>query len=355
MGEGLQRQTIPVRQGEDFDHEAVRQYLLAHVEGVPDEPMEVEQFPSGASNLTYLLRCGDWEGVMRRPPFGPLPPKAHDMKRESEILKRLHPVFPLVPEPYLFCEDTSIIGAPFYVMSRKKGIVLDDRFPAGLEPTEENCKRVSYAVVDTLVRLHDVNYKEAGLAEFGHPEGFLERQVNGWIARYERSKTEEIPQFEKLAKWMRGSIPVSREATIIHNDYKLNNMLLTPDLFQVAAILDWEMATIADPLFDLGVALGYWVQHDDPDLLKNGLPTVTVIPGFINRREFIERYAGKSGRDVSSLHFYTTFAYFKLAIVLQQIHYRWKTRQTRDERFATFNEMVKNLMIYAEYQSEHPF
>jgi aminoglycoside phosphotransferase (APT) family kinase protein len=339
--------TIDVRQGEDFNREAVLQYLRANLEGIPDAPLEVRQFPTGSSNLTYLIRCGDWEAIMRRPPFGPLPPKAHDMRRESQFLKHLHPVFPLVPKPYIFCEDESVIGAPFYVMERKKGIVLDTELPKEPEMTEERCRQISYLVVDALAELHSVDYREAGLDSFGYPQGFLERQVNGWIARYHRSKIEEIEFFPKLSEWLLKSIPVSREATIIHNDYKLNNMLLSPALDRVEAVLDWEMATIADPLFDLGVTLGYWVQADDPDILKQSMKTVTTAPGFITREEFIERYARKTGRDVSSVHFYLVFAYFKVAVVVMQIYYRWAMGQTKDQRFANHYERARNYMNHA--------
>lgn len=342
-------QTIAVRPGEDFDREAVRRYLVTHLEEVPDnEPMEVRQFPTGASNLTYLLKIGDWEAVLRRPPFGPLPPKAHDMKRESEFLKRLHPYFPLVPKPYLFCDDESVIGAPFYVMERKSGVVVDQQFPPGVSVDEAVCRRISEVLVDTLVQLHQVDYREAGLASFGRPEGFLKRQVEGWIMRYERAKTDDIPAVESVSKWLLDHLPPSRETTIVHNDFKLNNMLLAPDLSRVTAVLDWEMSTIGDPLFDLGVTLGYWVLHDDPELLKlTILSPITTTPGFVSREEFIQRYAEKSGRDVENIDYYLTFAYFKLAVVIQQIYYRWKAGQTQDPRFRDFGQRVRRLMEYA--------
>jgi aminoglycoside phosphotransferase (APT) family kinase protein len=270
------------------------------------------------------------------------------MKRESEFLKRLQPFFPLVPKPFLFCEDESLIGAPFYVMERKKGVVLDRQFPPGTEADETVCRRISYAVVDTLVQLHQVDYREAGLASFGRPEGFLERQVRGWIGRYERAKTDDIPVVESVSKWLLEHLPATQETTIVHNDYKLNNMLLAPDLSRVVAVLDWEMSTIGDPLFDLGVTLGYWVMHDDPELLRQGVtPTLTMTPGFISREAFIRRYAEKSGRDVSNIDYYLTFAYFKLAVVIQQIYCRWKAGQTQDPRFSDFDGRVRQLMLYA--------
>lgn len=345
--------TIPVR--DEFDREAVRRYLREHVPGFPDEPLEVWQFAAGASNLTYYIRSGSWEAVLRRPPFGPLPPKAHDMGREAEILRRLHPAFPLAPRPYAFCDDPGVIGAPFYVMEYRPGVVLDSRFPEGIEPTPERCRHISHLVVDTLVALHAVDYQEAGLADIGRPEGFLERQVAGWIDRWHRAKTEEVPHVDRLIRWFQDHLPRSPAPTIIHNDFKLNNMLLSPDLERVVAVLDWEMATVGDPLFDLGVTLSYWVHPDDPELLRTGLPTVTTLPGFIRREEFVQRYARQTGRDVEAIGFYLTFAYFKLAVIVQQIYYRWRLGKMQDPRFAPFGEFAKALITYAAEQAERSF
>ncbi|HET7272033.1 MAG TPA: phosphotransferase family protein [Rubrobacter sp.] len=342
-------ETINVREGEAFDLDAVESYLREHVEDVPDGELEVSQFPSGASNLTYLLKVGDWEGVLRRPPIGPVPPKAHDMGRESGILAKLNAAYPLAPRPYFFCEDESIIGAPFYVMERKKGVVLDDSFPEGIEPDGELCRGISRTVVDTLVELHAVDVEEAGLGDLGRPEGFLRRQTEGWISRYEKAKTEEIEEVQPLTEWLAGDVPESPPPAIIHNDYKLNNLVLNPeDLTEVRAVLDWEMATVGDPLFDLAVSLSYWIEADDPDELKAVMPTVTVTPGFMTRKELIDRYAEMSGRDLSEMHWYVVFGYFKLAGILQQIYARWKNGQTTDERFATFGERVRTLILHAE-------
>lgn len=335
---------------DDLNWEAVRRYLQKHIDGLPDQPLMVSQFQAGASNLTFLIQCGDWEAVLRRPPSGPLPPKAHDVERESNIMSRLHPFFPYVPKPYLFCEDKSIIGVPFYVMERKNGLIFDKEFPMGITFSEADCKQVSYLVVDTMAELHSVDVKKAMLEEFGRPQGFLERQVHGWIKRFQLCRTEEISVFESLSKWLVENIPQSNEAVLIHNDYKLNNMLISEDLQKVEAVVDWELATIADPLFDLGTTLGYWNQHDDPELLKHGLPSITANPSFINRREFVERYAAKTKRDVSNLHFYLTFSYFRTAIVLQQMHYRWKIGASQDKRFAAFTNSVK---VFMEHAYEH--
>ena len=342
-------ETVRVREGEDFDLASVERYLRAHIDDLPEGEFTVSQFPSGASNLTYQLKIGEWEGVLRRPPLGPVPPRAHDMGRESGILSKLGAVYPLAPKPYFFCEDESVIGAPFYVMERRTGTVLDESFPEDVELDEGLCRGISRTVVDTLVRLHAVDVEEAGLGDLGRPEGFLQRQTEAWISRYDKAKTEEIEEVDPLTKWLARDIPESPPPTVIHNDYKLNNLVLNPDdLTEVRAVLDWEMATVGDPLFDLAVSLSYWIEPDDPDGLKAVMPTVTVTPGFMTRKEFIDRYESESGRDLSDMHWYVVFGYFKLAAILQQIYARWKNGQTEDERFADFGDRVRTLIVHAE-------
>ncbi|HEX5848404.1 MAG TPA: phosphotransferase family protein [Rubrobacter sp.] len=342
-------ETVDVRKGEDFDLEAVERYLREHIEDLPEGALEVSQFPSGASNLTYLLKIDGWEGVLRRPPLGPVPPKAHDMGRESGILSRLGAVYPLAPKPYFYCADESVIGVPFYVMERRTGVVLDETFPDGVRPDGELCRGISRTVVDTLVRLHAVDVQEAGLGDLGRPEGFLQRQTEAWISRYDKARTEDIGEVGPLTDWLSRGVPQSPPPTVIHNDYKLNNLVLDPeDLTRVRAVLDWEMATIGDPLFDLAVSLTYWIEPDDPDELKAVMPTVTATPGFMTRRDLVDRYEKGSGRDLSDMHWYLVFGYFKLAAILQQIFARWKNGQTEDERFADFGERVRTLILHAD-------
>jgi aminoglycoside phosphotransferase (APT) family kinase protein len=337
-----------VREGENFNREAFHRFMLQNVDWWTDKPLEVTQYSVGFSNLTYLINCGDEEVVMRRPPLGPLPPRAHDMKREYTLLEKLFPAFPYVPKVYAFCEDESVIGVPFYVMERKKGLVFDGKFPSGFTGTDETCKQISYAVVDTLAELHQIEYKDIGLESFGRPEGFIERQIHGWIKRYERSKTHEIPYFEKLAKWFIDNIPISEGSSIIHNDFKLNNMMFSKtDLGRVEAVFDWEMATIADPLMDLAVTLSYWTQPNDWEAVKKSLPSLTTSPGFITREEFIQRYSQKTKKDIPPLHFHMAFTYFKTAVVMQQIYFRWFNGQTKDVRFGTLNESINSLMKYS--------
>jgi aminoglycoside phosphotransferase (APT) family kinase protein len=274
------------------------------------------------------------------------------MGRESGILAKLNAVFSLAPKPYFFCEDESVIGTPFYVMERRTGVVLDDSFPEGVDPDEELCRGVSSTLADTLVELHAVDLKESGLGDLGKPEGFLQRQTDGWISRYDRAKIDEIEEVGPLTDWLAANVPESPEPTVIHNDYKLNNLVLDPaDLTRVRAVLDWEMATVGDPLFDLAVSLSYWVEPDDPDELKAVMPSVTATPGFMTRKEIIDRYADGSGRDLSEMHWYVVFGHFKLAGVLQQIFARWKNGQTKDERFATFGDRVRTLILHAEHLS----
>ena len=208
-------------------------------------------------------------------------------------------------------------------------------------------------MVDTLVHIHGIDWQAANLSQFGYPEGFLGRQVKGWIERYFRAQTDDFPQVAPLTRWLAEHIPTSPAPSLIHNDYKLNNMLLDQDdLTRIVGVLDWEMTTIGDPLFDLATSLSYWVRPDDPEELQTVLPVVTLLPGFINRDQFMEIYARQSGRDLSSMHFYMTFAYFKLAVILQQIYVRWKRGQTQDERFATFGDRVRNLIVYASQLME---
>lgn len=340
--------TIPVRDGESLDPARVLGYLRAAIRSLPDGDLEVRQFPTGASNLTYWIRVGDWEAVLRRPPLGPVPPRAHDMEREGRLLRQLNPVFPLAPAPLAICADPAVLGAPFHVMEYRPGVVLDSGFPPGLDPTLERCRAIGEAAITTLADLHRVDWRAAGLEGIGRPEGFLERQVEGWITRYRNARTPDVPDAEALMESLRDDLPESPAPTVIHNDFKLNNLLFDPATLAVTAVLDWEMATVGDPLFDLAIFLGYWVDPDDPAPLRSTLPVVTDRAGFPRRTELIDLYARRTGREVTGLDWYLTFAYFKLAVILQQIYARWVRGQTRDERFAGFGERVRVLVDHAE-------
>lgn len=340
---------IPVRKGEELNKEKLEAYLRREWKELPDSSLEIRQYGTGASNLTYALKIGNWEAVLRRAPVGPVAPKAHDMKREHQVLTVLANHFSLAPRPYLFCDDSSIVGKPFILMEKKEGVLIDTEFPKGIEPTPELGRRLSEIMVDVLVDLHTVPYKGTILEKITKPDGFLERQVYGWISRFERVQTDDLPELERLKTWLVHHIPISQEPVIIHYDYKLNNALFAEDLSRMSGLFDWEMATVGDPLADLGAAMSYWQEPDDPPELRTGFgrQSVTTLAGFYTRREFVEAYSKKSGRDVENFPFYLTFGYFKLAGICQQIYYRYKKGQTKDQRFARYGEFAKSLVQYS--------
>ncbi|WP_062515381.1 phosphotransferase family protein [Halobacillus sp. KGW1] len=346
----MKRDTLPVRSGEELEIERIEQWLRDRME-LPSGELAVRQFGTGHSNLTYELSiCDEWKAVLRRPPLGPVAPKAHDMEREFAVLQALHPFFPLAPEPYMY-DSGEVIGSPFFLMERREGVVFDSSFPEGIKPSRELGRALSETMVDRLVELHAIPYKETALKDMVKPEGFMERQVHGWIKRYEKARTDDVVSGERLMKWLINHIPDSDKAAIIHYDYKLNNaMFQKDDPSRMVGLFDWEMTTVGDPLADLGAAMGYWIQSDDPESLKTGLgkPSVTIQDGFYTREQFISRYAEKSGRDVSNVHVYVTFAYFKLAGIIQQIYYRYKRGQTDDPRFEGMNVFVNHLIEHAE-------
>lgn len=335
--------TAPVRSDEEFNREALAAYLRGQLPGA-EGPLDVEQFPGGHSNLTYLLRFGDHEFVMRRPPLGPVAPTAHDMGREYRVLVAIWSVFPPAPRPYLLCEDLGIIGAPFYVMERRRGIVVRREIPAEIGDNLGLRRRVSEAVVDTMVGLHAVDYAAVGLGNLGKPAGFVERQVKGWAERWEGAKDREVPAINQLAKWLAERIPTPTAATLVHGDLKLDNVMLdSKDPGHVVAVLDWEMCTAGDPLVDLGLLLCYWGHVGDPTARRDSVPSVTAGPGWLTRDEIINRYRKKTGRDVSKIAFYEILAMYKIAVVIQQIYIRYRRGQTQDERFKEFDKRVVGL------------
>jgi len=347
--------TREVRPTEQLDWTALGAYLRwqfspDQIKGLDlSHDMEVSQFPGGHSNLTYLIRFGGAELVVRRPPLGPVPPKAHDMAREYRWLAALHPVFPLAPRPYLLCEDPTVIGTIFYVMERRRGVVVRHDEPLSLAHHPETRRRVSEALVDTMVDLHSVDVSRSPLADLGKPAGFVARQVAGWTERWHGSKIAEVPEMEALSAWLAARIPADpAEPSVVHGDFKLDNVLLNPlDLGDVVAVFDWEMSALGDPLVDLGIFLAYWTPTAPPSQ-QDALTTVTDRPGYLSKEQVIERYASRSGRDVSAIRFYETFALFKIAVVIQQIFYRYKRGQTDDPRFATFGDRVAYLARQAE-------
>ena len=332
--------TASVRQGEALDIEKLTAYLKSQqidLEG----PLIVEQFPQGYSNLTYLLKIAAQELVLRRPPFGSDVKGAHDMGREYHILSHLHQVYPKVPRPLLYCPDETVLGAPFYIMERVKGVILRVHLSQAMIPEPGLMRDIATSFIDNLVELHAVNYESAGLGNLGRPPGYVERQIRGWTKRYRQSRTDDIPELERVAIWLAEHMPPERGAALIHNDYRYDNLILDPDDWsQILAVLDWEMSTLGDPLMDLGTLLGYWVNADDSEVMHTLQFSPTTLPGNPSRTELVERYALKSGRDVGDIVFYYAYGLFKLAGIIQQIYYRYKMGHTQDARFADLHRVV---------------
>jgi len=333
-GMDLTDKTTMVRQGEELDLKPVEQFLKDSIPGLTGE-LKVEQFPSGYSNLTYLIKVGKKDLVLRRPPFGRKAKTAHDMGREYRILSALNPVFPYCPKPLVYTEDESIMGCTFYVMERIGGIILRKNLPKGLELSPDQMRTLCENLLDVQYKLHSVDYKAIGLDGFGKPEGYVKRQVEGWSERYKGAWTPDAPTFEKVMGWLHERMPPDYpKPTIIHNDYKLDNVVLNDaNPLEIVGVLDWEMATIGDPIMDLGNSMGYWVQSDDPPNFQAARMLPTNLPGALTRKEMVKRYESLSGITIDNFDFYLCFGLFRLAVIAQQIYYRFYHGQTKDERF----------------------
>ena len=340
----FQDHATAVRAGEELNLAALESFLRGHF---PDErgPLEVKQFPSGHSNLTYSVRFGSREFVLRRPPFGSKVKSAHDMGREFRVLSKLHAAYPPAPQVFLYCDDTSVLDAPFYLMAPIRGIIIRRNPPPELEFSDSTARRLSESFVDNLARLHGLDFASVGLADLGKPDGYLERQVRGWTERYYGSRTHNFPAVEAIVAWMRVHMPPKSEVALIHNDYKYDNLVLdSNEITRIVGVLDWEMCTIGDPLSDLGTALAYWVNAGDPEPLQEIRWGPTTHGGSMTRVQIVERYAAKTGRNVAHMDFYLVFARFKIAVIVQQIYYRYHQGFTKDERFASMPAVVETLL-----------
>jgi aminoglycoside phosphotransferase (APT) family kinase protein len=337
-----------VRAGEELDLVRLDSYLRERLDVDPTVAIELKQFPGGHSNLTYLIRYGNHEFVLRRPPMGPVAPTAHDMPREFKLLSVINPHYPFAPKPVLLCEDASIIGVPFYLMERRRGLIVRFKVPEEIGENLALRRRLSESVVDTLVALHAVDIQSSGIVQIGKPAGFVTRQVRGWADRWQRSKTNELAEMDQVISWLVDRIPAESDAiaTIVHNDFKLDNIMLDPDNpTRVVAVLDWEMCTVGDPLVDVGLFLSYWTMKgtDGGSDQNRSLRAVTNGPGWMTREEIIKQYEARTGRDLSRIVFYETFARFKVAVVIQQIYFRYVRGQTHDERFRNLDSLVREL------------
>ncbi|HYL86896.1 MAG TPA: phosphotransferase family protein [Candidatus Angelobacter sp.] len=333
-----------IRPGEELDLGKLEPFLRSHFPG-EGEAFRVRQFPSGHSNLTYSVQLGDRQMVLRRPPFGSKVKSAHDMGREFHVLSKLHEVYSPAPKVLFYCDDSAVLGAPFYLMEPIQGIILRRDPPPGLEFTPDTARGLCESFVENLARLHNIAYAAIGLGELGKPQGYVERQVRGWIERYQGSKTHELPEVEQISQWMQRNLPATNDAALIHNDYKFDNVILAQDdLTKIVGVLDWEMCTLGDPLSDLGTALAYWVEAGDSDEMQKLRWGPTSYPGSMTRDELVERYARVSGRDVANMVFYVVFARFKVAVIVQQIYYRYHVGLTKDSRFAAMPGVVRTLL-----------
>ncbi|HVF47364.1 MAG TPA: phosphotransferase family protein [Pyrinomonadaceae bacterium] len=383
-------ETVAVRPGEEIDADRLKAFLG---KTLSDASIEIEQFPGGSSNLTYLVRMTSGSGslgthadeyVLRRPPFGNTVKSAHDMRREFDVLSKLSRVYAPAPKPLLFCDDELVIGSKFYLMERRHGLIIRGPLPRGqrvssphvskgwrrkqasqgsqgslaqevsqntrdadamtaadLADSQIARKAVCRSFIRNLAELHRLDYAAAGLENLGRAEGYNRRQVEGWTKRYVAAKTDDWVAFEKTIEWLAGHVPPESGAALIHNDYKFDNVMLDPnDLTRITAVLDWEMVTVGDPLMDLGTTLGYWMSPEAPDEMLDMPFNPRVLMENITRRELVEMYAETLGRTIPDMLFYYVFGTFKIAVIAQQIYARYARGATRDPRFAGFNEFV---------------
>lgn len=337
-----------VRKGEELPEQPLKQYLKENgLIAEADAELNVSQFSNGFSNLTYLLAIEGKEFVLRRPPFGAVK-RGHDMGREFKVLSRLYKAFPKSPKALVYTEDTDVIGSSFYVMEKVDGIIINTKEAKERDISAAEFPIIANSWLDTFVELHQVDYKAVGLGDLGRPEGYVSRQVLNWGKQYLKAATEDIPEAQKVMQWMEANQPDKYEYSLIHNDYKYDNIVFKDDSWEeVRAVLDWEMCTLGDPLMDLGTSISYWSMAADGPYITQGFPSPTAIEGNPGRLELVELYAQKSGRSINNLVFYYVYGLFKIAVIVQQIYYRYKKGLTTDKRFAHLNQATKLFMLMA--------
>lgn len=347
MTEQFIDQAKTLRDSDAFDVNKVHQWLKTQGYDFGDQLPEVKQFSGGASNLTYHLKYADSfadnDLILRRPPAGHKAASAHDMKREHSVMQRLKPVYPYVPKMIAFCDDPSIIGGDFYIMERMRGIIPRGNLPKGMRLTPEQARNLCYSAIDKLIDLHQVDINAANLTDLGKGAGYVQRQVEGWSKRYVQSKTWNVPSFKKTMQWLHENQPKDISTCLIHNDYRMDNLVLNADNpSEIIGVLDWEMATLGDPLMDLGGALAYWVEATDDKFMLSIRRQPTHLPGMLTRQEIVDYYCKKMGFDKSNWAFYEVFGLFRLAVIAQQIYYRYHHKQTDNPAF-------KNFWIFVHY------
>ncbi len=332
---------VPTRQGEELDLRKLNDYLKVNSPEL-GTIICVTQFPGGYSNLTYCISTKDSEYVLRRPPFGANIKSAHDMGREFKVLAALSTSYRKIPKPIIYCESSEVIGSPFYIMERIKGVILRASTAPKLELAPSLFKTLSENLIDNLVTLHALDIHTTGLDQLGKPDGYVQRQVEGWTNRYYAAETDKLETMDAVAQWLKTHQPKAQSPAFLHNDYKYDNVVLNLDnLTEILGVLDWEMATVGDPLMDLGGTLAYWSEANDDAILKAF--NFTWLPGNLTRKEVIERYAEKSQRDTSAILFYYVFGLFKNSVIAQQIYTRWKHGHTKDPRFGGLLSVIKSM------------
>ena len=337
------KDTEPIRQGEELNAENLRQFLRENLNELSDY-IEISQFPAGSSNLTYCVKINGEEYVLRRPPFGNQVKSAHDMSREFNVLSKLSKVYKPAPQPLVYCADENIIGSEFYLMERREGLIIRGTSPEALENSPELQRKICETFIENLVDLHSLDYRKIGLEDLGKPEGYVERQVTGWTKRYFNAKTDEHSELEQAVEWLNNNMPNDDSASLVHNDYKFDNIMLAPDdLTKIVAVLDWEMTTIGSPLMDFGTTLGYWMPKNAPSAMFQLPANPAVLMRNFSHRDLAKMYAEKSGKTLTNLNFYYAFGTIKIAVICQQIYFRYVKGFTKDKRFSGFDLFVNTL------------
>ncbi|MFK7801602.1 MAG: phosphotransferase family protein [Anaerolineae bacterium] len=343
-----QTDVIDVRSDEKFDEVKIAAFLKGKLPG-SENPLAVRQFGGGAANLTYLLDYGTHEYVLRRPPLGPVAKSAHDMKREYTVLSKLYQAFPYAPRAFLFSDDHSLIGSDFFVMERRHGIVVRRKYQDKFKGDDDAGRKMSFALVDALAQFHAVDYDAIGLSELGKPDGFVERQIEGWNRRWHKAKEQDSADFDFVYEWLKNNVPATSRSTLVHNDFKLDNcMLAADDPSKLVAVFDWDMCTLGDPLCDLGALLTYWYEPTDPPYIKAMTPMPGDYHGFATRRELVDRYAQTSGLPMDDIEFYYALGLYRLVVIIQQIYIRYVRGQTKDKRFAGMGQVVPMIIEAAK-------
>jgi aminoglycoside phosphotransferase (APT) family kinase protein len=331
-----------VRKGEELPAVKLKQFLQENqLIGSIESELFVKQFTHGYSNLTYLLSIEDKEYVLRKPPIGAIK-RGHDMSREFKVQSAVQKEFSKVPKMFAYTDDAAVLGSEFYIMEKVEGIILNFKEAKKRDIPANDYKTIANAWLDTFTELHQLDYDAIGLTNLGKPEGYVERQVTNWGKQYLKAATKDVPSAEKVMQWMQENQPKNYQHCLIHNDYKYDNVVFKDNSWkEITAVLDWEMATLGDPLMDLGTSLGYWTLASDHDFVKQGIPSPTIFEGNPMRSEIVASYAKKSGRDIHNMVFYYAFGLFKIAVIAQQIYYRYSKGLTSDPRFANLDKAAE--------------